>query len=101
MIRIYEWLQIRKRGVICFVIVFFILLLVYIFFHTAPKEFPLGQVVTITSGQSLQDIANTLYNAKIIKSPFIFRAYVIILGGEKRVIAGDYLLNQRQGPADL
>ena len=40
--------------------------------------------------------------AKHIKSyPTIFRIHVILLGGERRVIAGDYLLDRREGPADL
>src|SRR3989344_6544812 len=79
----------------------FVLFIVYVFFHLAPKDFPVGQVVTVTSGQSLQSITNQLYDAHIIGWPFVFRSSVILLGGEKRVKAGDYLLDTKEGPVDL
>ncbi|KKR31141.1 MAG: Aminodeoxychorismate lyase [Parcubacteria group bacterium GW2011_GWF2_39_8b] len=101
MIRIYEWLGMKKKPTIYFLISFVILLGIYVFFHMPPKEFPLGQIVTINSGQSLQAITNTLYEARIIRSPFVFRTTVIMLGGEKNVWAGDYLLDHREGPVDL
>ena len=81
--------------------VFFVLSAIYVFFHTPPKDFPLGQVITINSGESLQSITNDLYNEHVIKSPFWFRTAVILQGGEKRVIAGDYLLDQKTGPVDI
>ena len=37
----------------------------------------------------------------VIKSPVVFRSTVIILGGEKSVIAGNYLLDKTLGPVDL
>ncbi len=74
---------------------------VYFYLHMPPKEFPIGTVVTIESGESLQSITNMLYENKIIRSPFFFRTHVILLGGEKKVLAGDYLLNVKAGPADL
>ncbi len=80
---------------------FSVLLILYIFFHLPPSEFPIGTVLTINSGQSLQNIALNLYDADIIRSPFFFRMHVILLGGEKKVMAGDYLLDTREGPADL
>ncbi len=101
--RIYEWLRMKtgEERLAFFVIGFIILGWIYIFFHIPPKDFPLGEVITINSGESLQTITDNLYNAHIIKSPFFFRVHVIIQGGEKRVMAGDYLLDRREGPADL
>jgi UPF0755 protein len=73
----------------------------YLFWHSPPTNFPEGEVVTIVPGQSLQEITLNLYNAHVIRSTFWFRTHVIMQGGEKRVIAGDYLLDKKQGPADL
>lgn len=93
---------IKKRKQIAFFITGFIILSgIYVFFHMPPKDFPINQVFTVNSGESLQSITNSLYNAHIIKSPFFFRTAVIMQGGEKRVIAGDYLLDQKVGPVDL
>lgn len=80
---------------------FFVFVCLYLFLHTPPKDFPVGQVFTIEQGQSLQSITNALYESHIIKSPFAFRTHVIIAGGEKKVKAGDYLLDTKEGPADL
>jgi UPF0755 protein len=73
----------------------------YLFLHKPPEDFPLGTVITIESGESLQSITDLLYENHIIKSPFWFRTHVIIQGGEKKVKAGDYLLDYKEGPADL
>lgn len=69
--------------------------------HSAPKDFPIGQILTINPGQSLQTITVNLHNSKIIRSPFFFRFHVFLLGGEKKLKAGDYLLDRREGPTDL
>jgi len=73
----------------------------YFLFLMPPKQFPLGQVITIEEGESLQSITNDLHDLHVIKSNFAFRTHVILLGGEKRVIAGDYLLDKKEGPGDL
>jgi len=102
MMRIYEWLRIKtNQRRAAFAVSFFVLSGIYLFFYKTPKDFPINQVITVASGESLQSITNTLYNAHIIKSPFAFRSHVILLGGEKSVIAGDYLLDKREGPANL
>jgi len=88
----------KKIIVLVVIITIFIF---YISFNLPPKDFPLNQVLIVESGQSLQQITDSLYENHVIRSPFFFRTYVIILGGEKRVIAGDYLLDQKIGPADL
>jgi UPF0755 protein len=87
----------KKRYTIVFgIFVFF--LIVYSIFFKPPGNFPLGQVVTIDPGQSLQSITDTLYKNHIISSPLVFRSISILLGGETKMIAGDYLLPVRQGP---
>ena len=66
--------------------------------YRPPDNFPTGQIITIDSGQSLQNITDNLYAGHIIRSPFLFRTAVILLGGEKRAIAGEYLLARPEGP---
>lgn len=82
-------------------VIFFLAIYVYTFLHRPPRDFPVGQVITVESGESLQDITTTLYNARVIRSPFAFRTTVILLGGETKVKAGDYLFDKREGPADI
>ncbi len=90
----------KKKATVVFVILF-VFSSVYIHMHSPPSDFPLGSILTVSSGQSLQDITMTMYNSHVIRSPFFFRFHTILQGGEKRIIAGDYLLDRREGSADL
>ncbi len=94
-----RWDEKKKYTVLGFSL--FILLGVWIYFHAAPINFPQGEVITIIPGESLQEIATYLHYKSVIKSPFVFRIHVILQGGERRVIAGDYLLDKKEGTADI
>jgi UPF0755 protein len=91
----------KKRKYTIFILTFILFWLIYSFFQIPPRDFPLGKVITVDSGESLQSVTDTLYNLKVIKSPLVFRTAVIIFGGEKTVMAGDYLLDKLSGPFDL
>jgi UPF0755 protein len=92
--KIEKWISVTFFSLL---IVVFIL----IYLKTPPNEFPLNTVVSIEKGESLQEITNTLYENKVIKFPLLFRSTVILLGGERKVIAGDYLLDVRSGPIEI
>lgn len=83
----------------------FFSLLIFVFFFAyikvPPSDFPLNTVVSIEKGESLQEITNYLHSNKVIKFPLIFRSTVILFGGERNVVAGDYLLDKKEGPFDL
>ncbi len=100
-LKIYIKFLPKKPKYILFGLGFIFLWSIYSFLHLPPTKFPLGQIITIDSGESLQSITNTLYNLHVIKSPLIFRTAVILLGGEKTVMAGDYLLDNHEGSIDL
>ncbi len=94
-----EQIDKKKAGIAFFVA--FLIGFSYLHYHTPPRNFPVGDIVTVNQGESLQAITTSLYDANIIRSTFVFRTAVILLGGEKRVIAGDYLLDKKEGPVDL
>jgi UPF0755 protein len=79
----------------------FVIFCFIVYLQKPPHNFPFNEVVTVNPGESLQDITTNLYNEGVIKHPFIFRSAVILLGGERKVIAGDYLLDQRVGPVSI
>jgi UPF0755 protein len=62
----------------------------YFFSWRSPKPFPEQALVTVERGESLSQIANSFEQKGIIRSGFWLKAFIVILGGEKRVIAGDY-----------
>ena len=102
--KIYTYLILNKPSKKRIIVVFFIALVfsfVLTLFFISPKNFPVGSILEVTSGESLQSITIQLHDKNIIKSEFTFRSLVILFGGEKRVIAGDYLLKKRQGTFSL
>jgi UPF0755 protein len=86
----------KKVALTAFFIAFIFSFLLFQLF-VVPQKFPIGTVVEIKSGKSLQSITIELHTKNIIRSEFLFRSLVILFGGEKRVIAGDYLLERKQG----
>lgn len=94
-------LIVLHRKTACLIVIFVSFISIFLFFYRTPRDFPIGEVITVESGDSLQEITDTLYSKKIIRSSFLFRTHVIILGGEKRVLAGDYILDKREGPTKL
>jgi UPF0755 protein len=62
----------------------------YFFSWRSPRPFPEQALVTIERGESLSQIADSFEQKGIIRSGFWLKAFIVILGGQKRVIAGDY-----------
>ncbi len=58
-----------------------------------PNNFKEPSTVEIEEGKSLSDIAEKMHEEHIIRSPFWFRAFVILYQGERRVPAGQYYFN--------
>ena len=89
----------RKKIVaflVAFILAFFISVII-----SPPADFPSGKVVTVSEGESLEQITAGLQNSKIIRSAFIFSSTVILLGGERKVVAGDYLLEKPENALEL
>lgn len=86
----------RKRRAVAFSIAF-VLCAFYLGLYRAPDNFKEGHIVTIEEGVTLEGIAQQLAADNIIRSPFLFRAGVIALGGETSARAGDYHFGERQG----
>ncbi|MCX6758049.1 MAG: endolytic transglycosylase MltG [Candidatus Nomurabacteria bacterium] len=69
----------------------------YNFLLNAPKNFPIGYILTINQGESLHSVSLQLKEANIIHSRTVFESIVIIYGGEKKIAPGDYLFERKVG----
>jgi UPF0755 protein len=63
-----------------------------------PERFPINELVSVPQGESLQEIADTLHESGVIRSPLAFRALMTVLGRARTAQAGDYLFKE---PRDL
>ena len=81
---------------------FFILLVgFYIRFVRPPTHFISHSIVTIVPGESLNDVTRELRNDGFIRSSVTFQSLAILFGGERKIIAGDYLLAKPENAITL
>ena len=72
-----------------------VLLAVIVYWSISPSNSPARIIVSIKDGNTLSQAANELQNDKVIKSELIYKVFVVLLGGRRKVIAGDYLSIRR------
>jgi UPF0755 protein len=84
-----------KKTIFYAIILIVFLFLFYFFLLSAPADFQSGVSVNIDSGMSLRDISALLKNKHIIRSRTAFEYSIIILGGEKHIVAADYLFENK------
>ncbi len=72
----------------------FLSLTFYVLYLKASPQFPVRTIVTVEQNAGLNQIAQSLFERKIIRSPFWFRVSVILTSGERGVLAGDYLFKE-------
>ena len=73
---------------------FFLAVTFYILYFKPPPQFPIRTITTIEQESGLNEVAQTLFKNKVIRSPFWFRVAVIFIAGEKRTLAGDYFFEK-------
>lgn len=61
-----------------------------------PEDFPRGAMVRIPSGATISEIADTLADEGVIRSPLMYKLYVRLLRGDVGVQAGNYLFDVPQ-----
>ncbi len=69
----------------------------YISLIRVPSDFPIKQIIKVEEGSTLKDITVNFESSGAIRSPFLFRAGIILLGGEKSSHAGEYYLDEKEG----
>ncbi len=92
--RLCVWMS----AIVCACIL--ILLFFYSFIYP-PSTFPSDSIITISPGENLSGVIKDFESKRVIRSATVFQSLVILFGGEKRVIAGDYLLENPQNAVTL
>ena len=78
-----------------------VLFLTLVFALSAPRTFPEETFVRVESGTGLNSLSLALHDSKIIRSPFWFRVFAILLGGERNMKAGEYYLENPESSLTL
>jgi UPF0755 protein len=83
-----------KKFIFCVAGFLAVLVLFNLFFLRAPRNFPIGQIISVETGSSLRALSKELKNENVIRSRVVFETMVIIYGGEKHIAPGDYLFEK-------
>lgn len=90
-----RWQKHGNRRTLAAVLILGVLsTLLYVYAIQPPDSFPLQTLVSVPEGESLKDVADTLGQDEVVRSPFMFRVLVTLMGQEKSVHAGDYLFTE-------
>lgn len=93
-------LQPAPQASLSKIVLIFVGSLLFVFLVWAlvpPWGFPRNSVVVIPEGSGLSVIANELDKVGAVSSTLKFRLLAYLMGGEKRMKAGEYALNRPQG----
>jgi len=75
-------------------------LLVTLFF-SAPKNFPINEIVIIEEGETLNQISQEFKERNLIRSSFVFESLGWFFRIEKNVQAGEYFFEKKIGVSEL
>lgn len=89
-------LKLPEEKKVFILIGLFLFVAVYVYATVAPARFPAGKIIIIEEGIGLETLALKLKEEKVIRSPFWFRTFAIVLGGERDMKAGEYYLPHPQ-----
>ena len=84
----------NRRTLIIAVVLGALLAYLYIYCIQPPDAYPLDELVSVPSGESLKDVAATLQTNNVVRSPIMFRILVTLMGHQTTVHAGDYLFKE-------
>lgn len=86
--------NVNRRTFVIGSIATIVCVLAYVFLISPPSDFPAGELVEIPENATLGEIAQHLAEEKVVRSPFMLRISVYLLGYERRVQFGDYLFKE-------
>ncbi|OGG71289.1 hypothetical protein A3F27_02115 [Candidatus Kaiserbacteria bacterium RIFCSPHIGHO2_12_FULL_53_13] len=93
-----EWREnANRRTTLILVVAGAVATLLYLSVVRPPDDFPLGELVTIPQGASLQDTSVILEEAGVVRMKAALRALVFLMGHQRDVHAGDYLFKEPRG----
>lgn len=90
--------DIIKKKLQLVLVIFGIVIITFISLYYArpPKDFPKILDVNVKQGTGISELSETLFEKKIIRSPFMLKLTVMILGQKGKILSGEYRFNYPQ-----
>ncbi len=77
-----------------FILILFLLAILNFIFVSAPKSFPIGVIVTVEKGETLNLISSNLKSKGVIKSELAFELFTRLIANDKSIMSGDYFFEK-------
>ena len=84
----------NRRTILILIIAGGLFAYLYLYAIQPPDSFPLNELVSVPSGESVTAIGQTLQADGVIRSPLMFRIFITLLGAQRDVHAGDYVFKE-------
>jgi len=91
-------LHANRRTIIASCLVGYLSVILYVGIIQPPHNFPIDTLVSVPEGSSLQAVAKDMEEHGVVRSAFVLRFLIGIMGEERSVRAGDYIFKQ---PRDI
>ncbi len=85
-----------QKKAISFSIILIVFAL-YVGLYRAPAHFPAQEILEVREGMTIEEVTQYFKEEGVIRSPFLFRSAVIILGGDRGALAGEYYFDKHIG----
>ncbi len=89
-LKIKNFVEKRVKIISIITVIIFICIGFYVISWRSPKSFPDQILISIEKGENLSQIANSFKEKNVIRSSFWLKTFIILWGGERNVVAGDY-----------
>ena len=92
-----------RSSKILFVLIIIFVLLVSFFAYllVPPRQFPSNETITVEKGSPLGSVALSFEEKNIIRSGFMFKVCMTVLGGDKHIMAGGYVFKKPVGACSI
>lgn len=84
-----------KSFLYCLFAVFILFFIFYFLFLAPPADFKPGSIKIIAEGENLRGLSRELKDEGYINSRLAFESFVIMYGGERHLIPGEYLFKTK------
>lgn len=91
----------RMKMLFVLAVVFTLSIAISSYFLIPPALFPVGKTITVEKGTSLGQISLALKGENVIRSRVFFESCMTLFGGDKHVVAGDYLFKTPLGACSI
>ena len=96
-----RFIKLSSRGKIVFSIIVFAVFIFYFDVYRAPAAFPATEIITITEGATLSDIALQFEEQNLTRSAMWLKGFTLLFGRDENVFSGDYFFGKKRSVANI